>query len=81
MAEESSSTSTGRVEDQAGRPEELHSGSPEGVQEAKCLDKIACPKCGDKAGQVVHMETKVRRGWYCGTCLHFEPAVNRERLL
>ena len=42
------------------------------------MEQIKCPKCGKPAKEVVYMKKKVRRGWYCGHCRHFEKAIGRE---
>ena len=34
---------------------------------------IKCPKCRNKATEVIHAETKVRKGWYCPKCGYFHP--------
>lgn len=43
------------------------------------METIPCPKCGYKATQVINAEAKVRKGWYCPRCKHFERAIARER--
>ncbi len=43
------------------------------------LKTITCPKCGEKAKEVIHAEKNIRRGWYCTKCQHFEKALFRER--
>ena len=43
------------------------------------LDKIPCPKCNETAKEVIHAEKKIRKGWYCERCKHFETAIHRER--
>jgi len=44
------------------------------------LGYIKCPKCGKQAQEVINAEQKVRKGWYCKHCKHFERAIQRERL-
>lgn len=43
------------------------------------LSTRPCP-CGALATEVIHAEQKCRRGWYCGECQEFEPAIGRERV-
>jgi len=40
---------------------------------------IACPKCNKEAQEVIHAEKKLRKGWWCPSCNHFEEAILRER--
>jgi hypothetical protein len=42
------------------------------------LLKRTC-KCGEMAGQIIDVERRVRVGWYCSECEHFEKAIGRER--
>ena len=37
-----------------------------------------CEKCGAEAQEVIHAERKIRRGWYCPACRHFDKAIFRE---
>lgn len=43
------------------------------------LEYIKCPACGHQAQQAVYASQRLRRGWYCSKCRHFEPAIGRER--
>jgi rubredoxin len=45
------------------------------------LDRIVCPSCGGPAVEVIYAQQKLRRGWYCPQCGHFEKALRRERII
>lgn len=81
MAKTGGSKGLGRGEDNAWRPHQLHSWSHEGIQKEECLKSIACPKCQQRAAEVINAGNQLRTGWYCGMCRHFEPAIRRERML
>ena len=42
------------------------------------LKTITCPKCGEKAKEIIHAAENKRRGWYCESCHHFEKTILRE---
>lgn len=43
------------------------------------MSRIPCPKCAKQAEEVINAEKKVRVGWWCTVCNHFEQAIYRER--
>ena len=43
------------------------------------LRTITCPKCGNKAKEIIHAAENKRRGWYCESCKHYEIAILREK--
>ena len=45
------------------------------------LSTNTCPKCKAPSEQVLNMETRLRVGWYCLKCHHFEKAILRERVI
>jgi len=43
------------------------------------MSTIACPKCRKEAQEVINAEQRIRKGWWCPACNHFENAIHRER--
>tara|TARA_R110002060_G_scaffold71518_1_gene80145 strand:+ start:975 stop:1136 length:162 start_codon:yes stop_codon:yes gene_type:complete len=42
------------------------------------LSTNTCPQCKKQSEEVLNMEEKIRVGWYCPSCRHFEKAILRE---
>lgn len=43
------------------------------------LKTLNCQSCGKTAEQVIDAENRIRLGWYCPICKHFQKAILRER--
>ena len=43
------------------------------------MSHIQCPKCKNKAEEIILASENKRVGWRCRVCHHFEKAVLRER--
>ena len=45
------------------------------------LSEKVCPKCGNKAVEVLNLETWIRTGWFClnPDCKGYEVSIGRER--
>tara|TARA_R110000744_G_scaffold341421_1_gene446668 strand:+ start:649 stop:798 length:150 start_codon:yes stop_codon:yes gene_type:complete len=44
------------------------------------LKIIVCERCGKKtAEEVIDYVEKLRKGWYCPNCYHWENSIARER--
>ena len=49
------------------------------MKEETEMSHTQCPKCKNKAEEIILASENKRVGWWCRACGHFERAILRER--
>ena len=49
------------------------------MKEETEMSHIPCPKCKNKAEEIILASENKRVGWWCRACNHFQNAILRER--